>query len=758
VATEQENLVLNVTLVDNASAGLDKLNQGLKQLGGEQQQSNQNKLRTNFSGLQNAIRPLVGDFSRLGTSLTGVAKAATTAIPAITGVGTAILGVSGIITAALIPIQRFASEMTDLGQLARETGHNAATIKMFREEFGKLFGSGGAQLADQTLRGLQRAMTDIQNPASKLREELAQGARHTPEMRADMDKLIATLVDAAKKGDTTEFFNLFTEGLDNINKNVSVLGRGPNVAAQWRNDLAKLAGIPEAVAATHAKLKAPTEEQIKNTAMLVDQSTQLTRSFDSMAVSVGKVSDAIKAIALGPDSSLVKGAQLLAGFMERIAAAADRWSKASIAGAEQPKTIDPNTGAEIPIQGPGIPPVDIDTGAPNTIPQRFSGGGSDTSLIEEENKRMADLTAEIKRLTDLLMVPTDRAQGSPFHNAPQGGAEGESNPIQIPDSVPQPGGGAAFEARGRKGRGGGNIISNFEGMMLPSSSPDISQEARRIAAGSGSSIVQLGLGRTGENIFTKQQFIDQRDPATRLGLPEQAAMSPTQRLNYAEGMRGFSTGYGVVYNPDLPTWKPTLAHELGHVGRRVLREDIQNLEPNIFRRYGIGSQPNIPDTSDTEKEELQQRALDLQVAQSLQKSGVISPGIAKQRMDQAYQYLDTRASHLPELTRHEAMLERSAKGILESGAKFNPKTGRSLLSQESMDRSVLDSTMGGEVSQHQVEGSATIDVNVKRSGSGNRRPASLFRMPRMERQVQGYQASCGPTEDISGGSNRGINT
>src|SRR4051812_15220585 len=108
MATEQENLVLNVTLVDNASAGLDKINTQLKQFGGEQQQSNQNKLRTNFSGLQNAIRPLAGDFSRLGTSLTGVAKAATTAIPAITGVGTAVLGVAGILSAALIPIKKFA--------------------------------------------------------------------------------------------------------------------------------------------------------------------------------------------------------------------------------------------------------------------------------------------------------------------------------------------------------------------------------------------------------------------------------------------------------------------------------------------------------------------------------------------------------------------------------------------------------------------------------------------------------------------------
>src|SRR5580765_6407702 len=103
MATEQENLVLNVTLVDNASAGLDKLNQQLKQLGGEQQSSAHTKLRTNFTGVQNAIKPLVGDFSRLSTSMAGVTKSAMTMIPAIAGVGTAVLGVSGVLMAALIP-------------------------------------------------------------------------------------------------------------------------------------------------------------------------------------------------------------------------------------------------------------------------------------------------------------------------------------------------------------------------------------------------------------------------------------------------------------------------------------------------------------------------------------------------------------------------------------------------------------------------------------------------------------------------------
>ena len=32
--------------------------------------------------------------------------------------------------------------------------------------------------------------------------------------------------------------------------------------------------------------------------------------------------------------------------------------------------------------------------------------------------------------------------------------------------------------------------------------------------------------------------------------------------------------------------------------------------------------------------------------------------------------------YLPEFQRHEAILERSARGIIEGGAKFNPRTGQ----------------------------------------------------------------------------------
>jgi len=804
MATEQENLVLNVTLVDNASAGLDKLNQQLKQLGGEQHSSAQSKLRTNFAGVQNAIKPLVGDFSRLSTTMGNVTKSAMSMIPALTGVGTAVLGVSGVLMAALIPIKRFASEMTDLGQLARETGFNAASIKIFREEFGKLFGSQGIALADTTLRGLQRSMTDILNPASKLRQELEQGARHTPEMRENMDKLIGRLKEAAQKGDATEFFNIFEEGMDNIRKNISDMpNRGPVVAAQWVNDLNKLAGIPEAVAATHIKLKGPTEEAIRNTQALIEQSTQLTRSFNSMSVSVGKISESLSAIVLG-FGPVVKGAQLLADAMERIAAAADRWARTRSGNltpeekAEQEKLTNDIFKNAPQYPGRGLPPP--------ATPQRFSGGGANdnTKLIEEENKRMSELTAEIKRLTDLMMVPTDKPQGSAFHNTPRGGAKGESNPMKIPAGVKQPGGGAAAEAR--------------EPVDL-SSPPPGAMTALELAGR------HLGAHELRDTAKLQQFMKDQGfevNPKTTAWCATYAnsvlaatgfkTSSPLAKEGAAAGsflnnpefkpasVEDIESGYG-TYVGVVKGQSPRTHVEGKHVGLLTGETRINPQTGKLEIRMRGGNQPEQEGgaysgegrvVSDRwfEADKLHLRrapatdtAKDQEIAQNFSASGPLDEvpegnGLSFAQRAKAQRQRNKFLSGSPMSTNIEDRRFIDPDSLDETvnehipGRDFTNVTpgnvmnrifkrdlGNQLgLDDISSDRKILDRTMGGEISNHRVEGSADIEVNVKRSGNGNSKPSTLFKMPKMERQSSGTPASRGPAEDISGGENSGIYT
>jgi len=65
--------------------------------------------------------------------------------------------------------------------------------------------------------------------------------------------------------------------------------------------------------------------------------------------------------------------------------------------------------------------------------------------VDDNTEKMGALADELTRLNDYLAPLA--LQGLPFHNAPMGGSEGESNPVQLPPDASQPGGGAAAEAR-----------------------------------------------------------------------------------------------------------------------------------------------------------------------------------------------------------------------------------------------------------------------------------------------------------------------
>jgi len=75
--------------------------------------------------------------------------------------------------------------------------------------------------------------------------------------------------------------------------------------------------------------------------------------------------------------------------------------------------------------------------------------------VDEQTESLGQLTNEVDKLNEYLQPELIRmllAGGGgdgerPFHNAPQGGTEGESNPMQLPADSSQPGGGAAAEAR-----------------------------------------------------------------------------------------------------------------------------------------------------------------------------------------------------------------------------------------------------------------------------------------------------------------------
>jgi len=133
-------------------------------------------------------------------------------------------------------------------------------------------------------------------------------------------------------------------------------------------------------------------------------------------------------------------------------------------------------GGEVDIGALGIPSIgemlgpkvsDVDTFNPadyagtgwrglpmskNVIDLRADKQSSELAFLEEHEQHAKLLTEQIYQLNEYLAPELMRmllaGTGAPdFHNAPQGGAEGESNPVQLPLDAAQPGGGAAAEAR-----------------------------------------------------------------------------------------------------------------------------------------------------------------------------------------------------------------------------------------------------------------------------------------------------------------------
>jgi hypothetical protein len=615
-------------------------------------------------------------------------------------------------------------------------------------------------------------------------------------------------------------------------------------------------------------LKGPTQEAIRNTQALIEQSTQLTRSFNSMAVSVGKISDSLGAIALG-FGPVVKGAQLLADALERIANAADRWARTRTGNltpeekAEQERLTEDIFRNAPQYPGRGVPPPVVKPQS-QVSPNNNTAANEESKrrLIEEENKRMAELTAGLKELSDLTRVPTDRPQGQGFHNTPRGGAKGESNPMKIPRGIKQPGGGAAAEARdnidlstpppgaltalevARRHLGAHELkdtarlqqfmkeqgfgvnpkttawCATYANSILTAGGHEPSSPLSKSGAAAGSFVPQYdkkgnklsegyGDAATIEDVEsgygTYVGVLKGESPRTHVEGKHVALLTGQTRIDPKtgklqlqmrggnqpeEGAKGTYTGEGLVvsdiwYDAD----KLHLRHAPSSAGE--------------LKSLGIGGDTQIaggPELIKSQRERAQDALKDVRKHLADQEQGR-----DPRRIQRALESIAPGSDEEWELRRQRALKESGPgysereeaqppegygpgvglpnpgeiEGIIRRGGGRSGKTEEDIRKSEeyysqpdwmtkghqlgieqrsSLDRKILDRTMGDEVSNHTVEGSANIDINVKRSGKANDKVSSLFKMPKMERQSSGTPASRGPAEDISGGSNSGIYT
>src|SRR5262245_53029683 len=185
--TEQEELKLIVTLVDNASAGLDKIVEKTKEMGGPQMKQAHEKMAEGTKELNKAFKEITGGFGdafkALGEFRGGL----------LAGVGgMAMFGAA--VSKQLGEIQKLAAEMRGLNQAARAIGVDPTAMKNIIDQFEAIGVS-----ADQTKANLGKmagAVADLNRTGSQLRREMMHMAGPDPRSQQAMRELLDNIVKA----------------------------------------------------------------------------------------------------------------------------------------------------------------------------------------------------------------------------------------------------------------------------------------------------------------------------------------------------------------------------------------------------------------------------------------------------------------------------------------------------------------------------------------------------------------------------------
>jgi hypothetical protein len=192
MATEQEELKLIVTLVDNASPGLDKIVQKTKEMGGPEVKQAHEKMREGTKELNKAISEITGGFGEAFKAL-GAFRGGLVA-----GVGgLALFGIE--MTKQIGELKKWAEELRGINQAAKQIGVDPAQMKSLIEQF-----QAAGVSADQTkanIAKLAEGLADLDRIDSKIRREMLHMMGPSPESQRAMRQFLDDMREMAHQGD-----------------------------------------------------------------------------------------------------------------------------------------------------------------------------------------------------------------------------------------------------------------------------------------------------------------------------------------------------------------------------------------------------------------------------------------------------------------------------------------------------------------------------------------------------------------------------
>lgn len=414
---------------------------------------------------------------------------------------------------------------------------------------------------------------------------------------------------------------------------------------------------------------------------------------------------------------------------------------------------------------PGLAP-----GAPGNLAVPFM------DLSGKLNENQEALLTEAKRLVENLQTlnaflsdPTRKEFGPLFHNAPMGGAAGESDPMQIPGNIAQPGGGAAAESRSQPRGGVAGSVDEALKMLGLNEIKDkevlkrYMQTGGRDVAGDNNAwcarfvnAINVNAGLPGNDSWAAKSFMEKGwgvkvDPTqepvqagdiftkTRKGGGHVGAatgntrISPTTGETEYEMLSGNIGGEGIIPGTDKPaggggvglTWE-TLSGKTSSGAAGGGSGGIIDV-----RRASRWSDPNYtgPEEGAGKGKRLDQSPAATAIAQRFSgdsstdwAAGIPIRDLPESRRSENIE--DRRAD--PAFAKgpyksHPGVEEFFQRGFKSVEPSFGTDWDKSMADNEDSDRSVLDKAIGDELN---VKGKLNVDVNapsgteVKADGEG----------------------------------------
>jgi N-acetylmuramoyl-L-alanine amidase-like protein len=501
---EQEELRLTVNLADNASAGLSKLNEEIKQLGSGAGQQHIEKFKRDTADLTTKVKGMsaeVGEaFKGLGMLRSGLALG---------GAGMALFGYELIKGTKLIV--EYANQIRALNQAARQIGVNPGQYKDVLEQL-KAFGIDGGKAAS-SLANISEKMADLQRRGSQVAQELRKNAGPDKESQANMEAYIQRLKNAQGEA---QLLNTIREGGLQVEANAIKNGASEMEAADRKRRFWAIQGYDAALQfAGKLKELSKDEQRIANerqadAVKLANAAGQITQKWETLIEEMKQpFVSPVLGVLTGINSALDAIIDKVKAFNEtRDIRTQEEKEKGTTLTPEADYARRQRLNENRRREGMGLPPLPAEK--------------EQTDAIKKQTSATEDLTNLLK----LAMV--------------QGGGGGANGGI-IPAAY-SPGGGGPF---GPRGGGGGRAFGGGGYANLGQSTggygggaPNGQTAGPGTGAGAGSTPAQpsgkgpMVLGK-GDDPRGMEAYI--REAATREGVDPDTAV----RVAKSEGLRDF---------------------------------------------------------------------------------------------------------------------------------------------------------------------------------------------------------------------------